>query len=195
MLQTDTRQQLIEATGRLILRLGYSKTSVGDIAQEAGLSRATAYLYFPNKEAMLTAWVRQRSQSLREQLREQARGWYDPWQALEETLKARILTRLERARTLGTAALNEILAARETLLAARPEEQAKEAELLRELIVQALPQHGRAAETALMLVLASDALMPSNLSAEQLADLPRLEGQARELCAFLTQAVRLGAGS
>lgn len=194
MISTQTRQQLIEATGRLISRLGYSKTSVGDIAQEAGLSRATAYLYFPNKEAMLTAWIGQRSQALRQQLRQQAYHYQDAWQALEEILLARILLRLERAQQLGPGPLNEILSARETLLAARPEEQAREAELLRELILQARPQHPRPAETAMMLVLASDALMPSNLGPEQLADLPRVQQRARELCGFLTKAVRLGAG-
>ncbi|MFN8606320.1 MAG: helix-turn-helix domain-containing protein [Vulcanimicrobiota bacterium] len=194
MISTQTRQQLIEATGRLISRLGYSKTSVGDIAQEAGLSRATAYLYFPNKEAMLTAWIGQRSQALRQQLRQQAYHYQDAWQALEEILLARILLRLERAQQLGPGPLNEILSARETLLAARPEEQAREAELLRELILRARPQHPRPAETAMMLVLASDALMPSNLGPEQLADLPRVQQRARELCGFLTKAVRLGAG-
>ncbi|MBS2039927.1 TetR/AcrR family transcriptional regulator [bacterium] len=194
MFAMDTRQQLIEATGRLISRLGYSKTSMGDIAQEAGLSRATAYLYFPNKEALLTAWISQRSQALRSQLLQQASAYKDPWQALEATLRNRILMRLERARSLGPSALNEILAAREALLSLRPEEQAKEAELLQELILRAQPQNRRSAETGMMLVLACDALMPSNLSPEQLVNLPRLEQHARELCRFLTEAVRLGAG-
>lgn len=194
MIATDTRQLLIEATGRMISRLGYSKTSVGDIAQEAGLSRATAYLYFPNKEAMLTAWLAQRSQALRQHLKDRAGQYSDPWQALEETLKSRILLRLERARQMEPGALHQILAARETLLAVRPEEQAREAELLRDLILHARPGHPRAEETALMLVLASDALMPSNLSPEQLADLSRLERQTLDLCRFLTQAVSLGAG-
>lgn len=194
MIATDTRQLLIEATGRMISRLGYSKTSVGDIAQEAGLSRATAYLYFPNKEAMLTAWLGQRSQALRQQLKERALHYSDPWQALEETLQSRIVLRLERARQMEPGALNQILSAREALLAVRPEEQAREAELLSDLILLAQPGHPQPQQTALMLVLACDALMPSNLSSEQLADLPRLERQTAALCRFLTQAVRMGAG-
>lgn len=193
MFHSDTRQQLIEATGRLILRLGYSKTSVGDIAHEAGLSRATAYLYFPNKDAMLSAWLAQRSQSLREELKTLSRGWYDPWQALEETLKARIRLRLERAGRLGPAALNDILSAREALLAARPEQQAAEAALFADLIHQAQPQHPKAAETALLLVLATDSLSPSHLSAEQLQGRATLDKIADQLCGFLVQAVRSGA--
>lgn len=195
MLQTDTRQQLIEATGRMILRLGFQKTSVADIAGEAGLSRATVYLYFPSKEAMLGAWLGQRFQQFRDELRASAQRWDDPWVALEETLKARILLRLERASRLNQETLHEIFAVRETLLAARPEQQAEEARLLEELILRARPEHKGAEQTAHLLVLATDCLRPSNLSAEQLQDFPTLERQAQRLCAFLVESVRLGASA
>ncbi|MBN9415743.1 hypothetical protein ABS71_21975 [bacterium SCN 62-11] len=195
MLQTDTRQQLIEATGRMILRLGYQKTSVADIAGEAGLSRATAYLYFSTKEAMLSAWLGHRFQQFCRELRETARAWSDPWQALEEALKARILLRLERASRFHQNTLHEILAVREAVLSARPEQQAEEARLLEELILRARPGHPGAAQTAHVLVLATDCLRPSNLSAEQLKDLPALDRQAKQLCAFLVESLRLGASA
>ena len=191
----DTREQLLQATGRLMMRLGYSKTSVADIAQEAGLSRATAYLYFPNKEAMLTAWLEHRAELFQRELGELSRHWNDPWERLEETLKARILLRLDRVESYAAEALQDILRAREALLAGRPEAQRSEAQLLEALILEANPAHPSAAQTALMLVLASEGLRPSSLSEEQLRDRATLNALAQDLCAFLVQAVRQGARS
>lgn len=50
-------QQILDAALTLILRQGYDKTSVGDVAAEAGISRGTVYLYFANKERLVEALV------------------------------------------------------------------------------------------------------------------------------------------
>jgi AcrR family transcriptional regulator len=43
----ETRERLLEATLACIERWGLAKTSLEDVAGEAGLSRATVYRYFP----------------------------------------------------------------------------------------------------------------------------------------------------
>lgn len=48
-------ERVLEAAGRLFGRWGYDKTSVGDIACEAGISKGAVYLEFPNKDALLKA--------------------------------------------------------------------------------------------------------------------------------------------
>jgi AcrR family transcriptional regulator len=45
----QTRQQIINAANRCFMQYGYSKTTFGDIANEAGVSRALIYSYFKNK--------------------------------------------------------------------------------------------------------------------------------------------------
>lgn len=55
------RQQLREAALRLFAERGFEGTSVEAVAGEAGLSKGTFYLYFPNKQALLDDLVRRYS--------------------------------------------------------------------------------------------------------------------------------------
>ena len=56
MSDTDERQQqILDAASAVIIRLGYDKTTMSDIADEAGVSRRTVYLYFKGKEELFEA--------------------------------------------------------------------------------------------------------------------------------------------
>ena len=48
----ERRQQILDAAAGAIIRLGYDKTTMSDIAEEAGASRRTVYLYFKSKEEL-----------------------------------------------------------------------------------------------------------------------------------------------
>jgi AcrR family transcriptional regulator len=55
---TSERKKLIlDAAASLILRHGYNKTTMEDIAQEVGLSRGLIYINFDSKEALLEALI------------------------------------------------------------------------------------------------------------------------------------------
>ena len=47
-----TQNQILTAAAEVIIRLGYDKTTMSDIADEAGLSRRTIYLYFKGKDEL-----------------------------------------------------------------------------------------------------------------------------------------------
>ena len=51
----ERQEQILDAAAAVIIRLGYDKTSMSDIAGEAGLSRRTVYQYFNRKEALFEA--------------------------------------------------------------------------------------------------------------------------------------------
>lgn len=51
------RERLLGAASELFVRWGFDKTSVGDIAREAGVSKGAVYLEFPNKEALFKAVI------------------------------------------------------------------------------------------------------------------------------------------
>ena len=51
----EREQQILDAAAALIVRLGYDKTTMSDIAAEAGASRRTVYLYFKGKEELFEA--------------------------------------------------------------------------------------------------------------------------------------------
>ncbi len=54
---SDRDRQLIDAAARLWAQYGLSRTTMADIASEAGVARQTLYNAYPNKEALLRATV------------------------------------------------------------------------------------------------------------------------------------------
>jgi AcrR family transcriptional regulator len=52
-------QQIIEAAAEVFGECGLAKTRLQDIADRAGVSKGTIYLYFPNKEELFREMVRQ----------------------------------------------------------------------------------------------------------------------------------------
>jgi len=56
MSDNNERQgQILDAAAAVIIRLGYDKATMSDIAEEAGASRRTVYLYFKGKEQLFEA--------------------------------------------------------------------------------------------------------------------------------------------
>ncbi len=51
----ERQQQILDAAAAVIIRQGYDKTTMSDIAAEAGASRGTVYLYFKGKEELFEA--------------------------------------------------------------------------------------------------------------------------------------------
>jgi|AP95_1055475.scaffolds.fasta_scaffold00478_8 AcrR family transcriptional regulator len=52
---TDMRRRIIAAGYRMLLQFGENKTSMGDIADAAGVSRGTVYRYFDDRDQLLEA--------------------------------------------------------------------------------------------------------------------------------------------
>ena len=60
--QADREARLLDAVAGLVARYGYDKTSVGDIAREAGVSKGAVYLHWRSKEALFDATLVRESQ-------------------------------------------------------------------------------------------------------------------------------------
>jgi AcrR family transcriptional regulator len=95
---------LIDAAMRCVARWGVTKTSLDDVAREAGCSRATVYRAFPGgKDALFDAAVRTEVARFLDRIAEHVRGATN----LEDALTAAIV---EAGRTLkGHAALQYLL--------------------------------------------------------------------------------------
>jgi len=53
----ERRERVLNAAQTLFLKYGYDKTTVSDIAEEAGISKGAIYLHFHSKEAMMDALI------------------------------------------------------------------------------------------------------------------------------------------
>jgi AcrR family transcriptional regulator len=51
----DTREQILDAARHLFLELGYDKTSLREVADEVGVTKAALYYHFRSKEDLLLA--------------------------------------------------------------------------------------------------------------------------------------------
>ena len=54
-LPAERKRQILDAAAAVFSRAGYYEARMDDIADEAGLSKGALYLYFPGKEALITA--------------------------------------------------------------------------------------------------------------------------------------------
>lgn len=59
-----TRSMLLAAFSELLKRKGFDTISVGEVAEQAGLNRATFYLHYPDKQALLAALTEERFSAL-----------------------------------------------------------------------------------------------------------------------------------
>lgn len=76
-------EQVVVATRTLFLRYGYRRTSVDDIAREAGVAKATLYLHFSGKEDMFRTMIRR--------FRAEMHARCDAAEALDAPLAARLV--------------------------------------------------------------------------------------------------------
>src|SRR5580700_1079578 len=61
-----SRRMLMESLSRLLIKKGFDEISVQEIAEEATLNRATFYLHYPDKNALLQAMTDVRFRDLLE---------------------------------------------------------------------------------------------------------------------------------
>lgn len=72
--KTDNRTKLIEAAVKLVYQRGFDKTTIKDIAEEAGIPLGNVYYYFKTKEAICEAIVEQRLSDHRAVLEEMVKA-------------------------------------------------------------------------------------------------------------------------
>lgn len=61
-------RQILDGARAVFLRDGFDGSSMNDIAREAGVSKGTLYVYFPSKEALFAAYIREDRRRQAEQM-------------------------------------------------------------------------------------------------------------------------------
>ncbi|MHB1460403.1 MAG: TetR/AcrR family transcriptional regulator [Armatimonadota bacterium] len=189
----DIKGQILAATGRLLLRYGYKRMTVDDIAHEAGIGKGTIYLHFTSKSDVALQWLGDFNVKLRAELKQIADSDLSPIERIRQILTLRVLRRFDSAIHFAES-FDELFAAlRPALLEARVRNHKEEAFLLAKVI-----QDGCAAgvfrcddvaDTAYCLVLATNSLLPYSLSAQQLGEREEIECYVMMICDLVTKGV------
>ena len=93
-----TQDAIVEAAAHILEISGRQELTTNAIAERAGVSIGSLYQYFPNKEAILAALIRNKRQVLLEQMRHASAETQaaEPAQAIEALIRAGMMHQYER---------------------------------------------------------------------------------------------------
>ncbi|MBS1713043.1 MAG: TetR/AcrR family transcriptional regulator [Armatimonadetes bacterium] len=191
------RARILDTAAALFERYGYKKTTIEDIAQEAGIGKGSVYLRFESKEEIGLAWLR----SLHEHLFTDAtarKPGETPRVALRQFLVRRVMLRFDvfsRHRRSLDEALSSLKPQLEEKKRAFHEREAEYvADLVREGAVEGTLASDDPIEDARTMVLATNSLLPYSIRPDQIGDRPAVLRQAEGLAEMLTRAVEVRHG-
>jgi AcrR family transcriptional regulator len=191
--KTSTRDALLDAVDKLLGVLGYRKLTVDDVAQAAGLSRRTFYLHFTGKEEATLAVLDRDIDRLVEGLRGLAEEPKPARERLEAMLRFRVRFLHDKARR-RTETNDEIFGQLRPLYMPRRERYlATESAVLAEVLDEGRRggelRFDDVRETALLLLLATNAFLPFGLSPQQLRRRAEIERRAVRMAELLLRGL------
>lgn len=192
--KTTTRDQILDATERIMARYGFRKMTMEDIAKEARLGRRTIYLYFKNKEDVALSSIGRVVELAQERMKEILA---DEGTDIEERLRLMLIERvMSRVRAVANyhESLDEIF---EVVRPAYIERRKHYFFVEQDLINQAL-EVGNGQEkmfvpnpmgTAAILLQATNAYLPYSLSVRELGNPEQIEKQLRLMVDLLIRGI------
>jgi AcrR family transcriptional regulator len=189
----ETRRAILEAARKRFLHYGFKKTTIDEIAADAGIGKGTVYLYFETKEALLLTLAREVKRNVTNQMRAIAESLASPEEKLRRMLLASVLSVHDVAQVTvhGTELVNELLSPR-LMECGQPERKAQ-LELLTQVLTEGefdLP--GTPADAASLFLLAMVPFFPPYLNPCHASPSCRrgLESQANTMLDFLLHGIR-----
>ena len=187
------RDEILDATDRLLARSGFRKMTIDDLAKEVGIGKGSVYLHFESKEEIALAHVDRIVDRLKNNLAEIAGREESSERRLREMLFQRVLFRFDSVQHY-TQSLNELLASLRPQLLERRRRYFEEET---RIIASVLDQGKKAGEfdiknssqTAAAMVDATNALLPYSLSAYELDERSDIERKTKRLIDLLLNGI------
>ena len=182
--------RILDAAERLVARFGYSKTTIVDIAREAGIGKGSVYLHFPSKEAVALGIIDRMAGDAIAALTRIAGRTREPIRdRLRTMIVARVMLRFDRLHAFADA-LHDLLAAlRPALLAQRHRHLSKERQVFADVVaggVRARDLRSTDPKVAAQAILdATNSLLPYHLSRRQLGARATVERNANAIAELL----------
>ncbi len=190
----NIRDEILDATDRLLTRYGYKKMTIDDLAQDVGIGKGSVYLHFSSKEEIALSHIDRIIDRLKAKLRMIAAKRSGADKRLREMLVERVMFRFDSVQHY-TQSLNELLSyVRPRLLENRKRYFDEEARILSTVIGEGQEAKifaaGKAFDLAQTLVTATNALLPYSLSAWELGDRADVADRAKKTAELLIRGLR-----
>lgn len=183
------RTAILDAIERLMARFGYKKTTVDDIAREAGIGKGTVYLHFPSKEEIALSSIDRVVDRVQDRLREIAASPGPARDRIRAMLIARVLVRIDNVASYSESLDDLFEALRPAYLARRHRYFAAEAAIFAGVLDEGKRRREFAladiATAARLLLLATNSLLPHSLSVHELGDRAEIEDRVNGLADLL----------
>ncbi|MAQ17316.1 MAG: hypothetical protein CMN30_21290 [Sandaracinus sp.] len=114
-----SQAQIIDAAIRVLARQGYARTSLLDIAREAGMSKGAVHYHYPTKEALLQVVLQSATDKVQEQTIAAWQTEATPFGSLRKSLET--LWQVRAARTPEALVVADLLALSLTDESLRPQ--------------------------------------------------------------------------
>jgi AcrR family transcriptional regulator len=194
MAADQTRDRLLDVAERLLARLGYQKTTMEDLAREAGLSKRTIYLHFAGKEEAMLSTIDRIVERLLDRLREAAASGGPAADRLRRMLLLRVMFRFDSVRDYYHGLDELFRAIRPAYMARRARYFTAETEMFAGVLGAGAAAGELAVDdphaAAFDLILATNALLPSGLSARELGERAEVEARTRRIADLLIDGLR-----
>jgi AcrR family transcriptional regulator len=189
----EVREAILDATDDFLASHGYKKMTIDNLAQKVGIGKGSVYLHFSSKEEIALSHIDRIIERLTRELKIIAEKKISPEEKLRRMLLIRVLHRFDSVQNY-TQNLNDLLAAvRPKLLARRKIYFQMEAEIFAKVIAEGQKSEifvgGNTTETAEIFLLATNSLLPFNLTARELGKRDDIEERTRRLANLLLKGL------
>jgi AcrR family transcriptional regulator len=189
------RDAILDATDELLTKYGYKKMTIDDLAEAVGIGKGTVYLYFPSKEEIALSHIDRIIERLKTKLWEIATSERPLERKIKDMLVERVMFRFDAVQHYS-AGLNDLLAQiRPRLLERRMRYFEEEAQVFVRVLEdgkQSGKFSGDPLETARLLLLASNSLLPYSLSTNELGSRVEIESRIGRLAELLLNGIVTG---
>ncbi|NNE99003.1 MAG: TetR/AcrR family transcriptional regulator [Pyrinomonadaceae bacterium] len=190
----EVRDAILDATDMLLARYGYKKMTIDDIANEVGIGKGSVYLHFSSKEEIALSHVDRIIERLCDKLSAIAEQNISTEKRIEKMIVTRVTFRFESVQHY-TQSLNDLLSSlRENLLSRRKKYHDAEAKIIASVIKSGQKsgdfRSGNALQLANSFLLATNSLLPFNLSTKELGKREDIEKSARNLTRLLLRGIK-----
>lgn len=192
--RTTTRDQILDATERIMARYGFRKMTMEDIAKEARVGRRTIYLYFKNKEDVALSSIGRVVENAQTRMKEIL---CDESSDIIDKLRLMLIERvMSRVRAVANyhESLDEIFeVVRPAYIERRRQYFFTEQDLISQALESGIDEKKifmpNPMGTAAILLQATNAYLPYSLSVRELGNPDQIEKQLRQMVDLLVKGV------